>query len=62
MNLRPGHHGYAYQDIVTANAFVDSIRTYRPVLRGRATNAPPAAAPNDRNRIISQNTSVAREQ
>lgn len=25
MNLRPGHHGYAYQDIVTGNAFVDLL-------------------------------------
>ncbi|WP_404290234.1 ATP-binding protein [Glutamicibacter arilaitensis] len=25
MNLRPTHHGYAYQDIVTGNAFVDLL-------------------------------------
>lgn len=25
MNLRPGHHGYAYQDIVAGNAFVDLL-------------------------------------
>lgn len=25
MNLRPGHHGYAYQDIITGNAFVDLL-------------------------------------
>ena len=25
MNLRPTHHGYAYQDVLTGNAFVDLL-------------------------------------